>query len=198
MILKKQKNIKIFSKKYFQKLKFIFNKIDLNKISKLSKYFEACRNNNSKIIVIGNGGSAVNATAMSNDLGFDILKKTKKKPFRIISLTDNNAISTAISNDIGFENIFLSQLKTIYEKNDMLLVLSVSGNSKNLIKASNWFKKKGGIIFGILGCDGGKLKKLCDEKIIVPSKKGEFGPVEDFQLIINHILAHWYQVTLKN
>ena len=60
---------------------------------------------NGSIYVIGNGGSAINGSAMANDLGFDILKKTKKKPFKIVSLTDNNAVSTAISNDIGFENL---------------------------------------------------------------------------------------------
>ena len=79
----------------------------------------------------------------------------------------------------------------------MLLVLSVSGNSKNLIKASQWFKKNKGYVFGILGFDGGKIKKICNDYLVVKSKKGEYGPVEDLQLIINHILAHWYQVILK-
>ena len=119
MILKKQKNISEFTKKYFENLKDVLDNLDINKISKLSKYFEICRNKNAKIFVIGNGGSAVNASAMANDLGFDILKKTQKKPFKIISLTDNNAINTAISNDIGFENLFISQLKTLYQKNDI-------------------------------------------------------------------------------
>ena len=79
----------------------------------------------------------------------------------------------------------------------MLIVLSVSGNSKNIINAAKWFKRKRGKIFGILGFDGGKLKKICNDYILIKSKKGEYGPVEDSQLIINHILAHWYQVKLK-
>jgi D-sedoheptulose 7-phosphate isomerase len=197
MILKKQKNISEFTKKYFENLKDVLDNLDINKISKLSKYFEICRNKNAKIFVIGNGGSAVNASAMANDLGFDILKKTQKKPFKIISLTDNNAINTAISNDIGFENLFISQLKTLYQKNDILIVLSVSGNSENLIRAAKWFRKKKGLVFGILGIDGGKLKKICNDNIIIKSKKGEYGPVEDTQLIINHIFAHWYQIKFK-
>ena len=126
-----------------------------------------------------------------------ISKKTKKKPFKTISLTDNNAINSAISNDIGFENLFISQIQTQYNKGDMLLVLSVSGNSENLIKASQWFKKNKGYVFGILGFDGGKIKKICNDYLVVESKQGEYGPVEDLQLIINHILAHWYQVILK-
>ncbi len=197
MILKKQRNIEIYSIKYFENLINIFKKININKIGKLSSFLEKCRKKNAKIFVIGNGGSAINASAMSNDLGFDIQKKTKKKPFKIISLTDNNAISTAISNDIGFENLFLSQIQMDYKKNDILIVMSVSGNSKNLIKASQWFKKNNGYVFGILGCDGGKLKKICNDSLIIPSQKGEYGPVEDLQLIINHILAHWYQIKFK-
>ena len=197
MILKKQSNIEKYSLTYFENLTNIFKKIDLKKISLLAKLFQQCRNKNRKIFVIGNGGSAVNASAMSNDLGFDIFKKTKKKPFRIVSLTDNNAISTAISNDVGFENIFLSQLKMEYKKNDLLLVMSVSGNSKNLINSAKWVRSKNGKVFGILGQDGGILKKTCNNSIIVPSKKGEYGPVEDFQLIINHIFAHWFQLILK-
>jgi D-sedoheptulose 7-phosphate isomerase len=197
MILNKQKNIKIFAKNYFLNLIDVINSLDINKIEKLSKCLEIRRKNNKNIFVIGNGGSAVNASAMANDLGFDILKKTKKKPFKIISLTDNNAINSAISNDIGFENLFTSQIQSQYETGDMLLVLSVSGNSKNLIKASQWFKKNKGYVFGILGFDGGKLKKICNDYLVVKSKQGEYGPVEDLQLIINHILAHWYQVILK-
>lgn len=197
MILKKQRNIELYSIKYFENLNQIFKKINTKKLAKLAAILEKCRKQNAKIFVIGNGGSAVNASAMANDLGFDILKKTKKKPFNIISLSDNNAISTAISNDIGFENIFLSQIQMHYKKNDIIIVMSVSGDSKNLLKASSWVKRNNGYIFGILGCDGGKLKKICNESLIIPSKKGEYGPVEDLQLIINHILAHWYQITLK-
>ena len=197
MILQKQKNIYEFSKLYFKNLINVFNELDLSKIAVLAKYLENCRKTNSNIFVIGNGGSAVNASAMANDLGFDILKKTKKKPFRIISLTDNNAVNSAIANDVGFENLFLSQIQSQYKRGDILIVMSVSGNSNNIIKAAEWFKKKRGKVFGILGFNGGKLKKICNDFILIKSTKGEYGPVEDLQLIINHILAHWYQIKLK-
>ena len=78
MILKKQRNIELYSIKYFENLNQIFKKIDIKKLAKLAAIFEKCRKQNAKIFVIGNGGSAVNASAMVNDLGFDILKKTKK------------------------------------------------------------------------------------------------------------------------
>ena len=83
MILQKQKNIYEFSKLYFKNLINVFNELDLSKIAVLAKYLENCRKTNSNIFVIGNGGSAVNASAMANDLGFDILKKTKKNLFEL-------------------------------------------------------------------------------------------------------------------
>ena len=197
MKLIKNKKLSKFSNNYFNYLSKLFKNIDNRKIEKLGQLLTKARNGNKNVFVIGNGGGAVTATAMSNDLGFDILKKTKKKSFKIVSLTDNNAITTAISNDIGFENIFISQLKTFYSKGDLLIILSASGNSKNLIKAAQWVKNKKGIVFGILGFDGGKLIKICSNSIHIKNNKGEYGPVEDIQLIINHILAHYFQDNLK-
>ncbi len=196
MKLAKNKQLEKFSNNYLNYLTKLFRELDLKKIAELGDIIKKTREKNNNIFVIGNGGGAVTATAMSNDLGFDILKKTKKKSFKIISLTDNNAISTAISNDIGFENIFISQLKSFYVKNDILIVLSASGNSKNLITAAKWVKSKKGKVFGILGFDGGKLLSICDKVIHIKTYKGEYGPVEDIQLIINHILAHYFQDNL--
>ena len=85
---------------------------------------------------------------MANDIGFDILKKTgTKKAFKLLSLTDNNAVITAIANDVGYENIFLNQLKIHFKKDDSVLIISASGNSKNLIDAAKWTKKNKGKIF---------------------------------------------------
>ena len=132
---------------------------------------------------------------MSNDLGFDIMKKTKvKKTFKIISLNDNSSVLTAIGNDVGYENIFLNQLKIHFKKNDKILILSASGNSENLVKAAKWVKLKKGKILSIVGFDGGKIKRLSDTCIHIKTLKGEYGPVEDLQLIINHIFAHWFQI----
>ena len=81
------------------------------------------------MFVIGNGGGAATSTTMANDLGFDILKKTKvKKTFKIHSLTDNSSVITAIANDTGYENIFINQLKIHYQRGDSLLIFSASGN----------------------------------------------------------------------
>ena len=131
---------------------------------------------------------------MANDLGFDILKKTNiKKTFKFQSLNDNPSVMTAIANDTGYENIFINQLKIHYKYGDLLIVLSASGNSLNLVKACKWVKKNGGKTIGIIGFDGGKLLKICDLPIHIKTEKNEYGPVEDTQLILNHIFAHWFQ-----
>jgi len=135
---------------------------------------------------------------MANDIGFDILKKTKTdKPFRVFSLVDNNSVVTAIANDVGFENIFINQLKIHHRPGDYLIVISASGNSSNILKAAEWVKLQGGTVIGFLGFSGGKLIEHCDIKIHVQTEPGEYGPVEDAHLIMNHVLAHWFQNKLK-
>ena len=187
-----------FSRKYFSYLLEVLKSIDEHEINKLADIFESARENGNTIFVAGNGGSASTATTMANDIGFDIIKKTKtNKPFRVFSLVDNNSVVTAISNDVGYENIFINQLKIHYRDGDSLIAISASGNSPNVIKAAEWVKLRGGTIIGFLGFTGGKLIDYCDTKIHVKSEAGEYGPVEDAHLIMNHILAHWFQNKLK-
>ena len=190
----KKLNLINFSNQYIDYLSEVLNKIDKKDIDRLEKILENARKKNNTIFIAGNGGAAATAITMANDLGFDVLKKTKiKKTFKIHSLNDNQSVLTAIANDTGYENIFLNQLKIHFKTGDILIVLSASGNSLNLIKACNWTKEKQGKVVGILGFDGGKLKKKCDLTIHIKTEKNEYGPVEDAQLIINHILAHWFQ-----
>ena len=187
-----------YSRKYFSYLAKVLESIDENEINKLGEIFEFARENGNTIFVVGNGGSATTATTMTNDIGFDILKKTgTDKVFRVLSLVDNNSVITAIANDVGYENTFINQLKIHYRPGDSIILISASGNSPNILKAAEWVKSKGGTNIGFLGFTGGKLIDLCDVKIHVKSEAGEYGPVEDAHLIMNHILAHWFQNKLK-
>ena len=195
---KRVNSIGQFSREYFSYLSKVLESIDQNEIDKLGQAFESAREDGNTIFVAGNGGSSTTATTMANDIGFDILKKTGvDKAFRILSLVDNNSVVTAIANDVGYENIFINQLKIHYRAGDSIILISASGNSPNILKAAEWVKDKGGAIIGFLGFTGGKLIDLCDVKIHVQSEPGEYGPVEDAHLIMNHILAHWFQNKLK-
>ena len=184
--------------KYIDYLSAVLKNVKLEQIDELVKEFENARSKGKTLFIAGNGGSASTATTMANDIGFDIIKKTKtKKPFKLLALTDNNSVMTAIANDVGYDQVFLNQLKIHFKKGDKLIVISASGNSKNLIDAVKWVKKNSGRVIGLLGFDGGRLKSLCDLSVVIKTNKGEYGPVEDAHLILNHILAHWFQNKLK-
>jgi D-sedoheptulose 7-phosphate isomerase len=187
-----------FAKGYFTYLKKVLDGIEPTSIRALESEMEAARKNGNTIFVIGNGGSAATATTMANDIGFDIIKKTGvKNPFKVFALTDNSSVMTAIANDVGYENLFMNQLRIHYKSGDILLVISAGGNSPNVVNAAKWVKSQGGRVIGFLGFDGGNLMKICDIAIHVPTVKGEYGPVEDAHLIMNHVLSHWFQCKLK-
>ena len=187
-----------FMSRYFKYLKDVLSNIDVKQVDKLVLSLEKARKNGNTIFIIGNGGSATTASSMANDLGFDIIKKTKtKKPFKFLSLTDNNSVITAIANDVGYEEVFVNQLKIHYRKGDQLIIISASGNSPNLVSAAKWFKSQKGKVISFLGFDGGKLKKISDIILHAKTEKGDYGPVEDAHLIINHVLAHWFQASIK-
>ena len=197
-IAKQSKTLGEFLYSYIDYLNKALNSIDPNQLEALVSSLEKARINGNTIFIIGNGGSATTSTSMANDLGFDIIKKTKtKKPFKFLSLTDNNSVITAIANDIGYDEVFVNQLKIHFRKGDLLIVISASGNSKNLLKAVKWFKEKKGKVISFLGFSGGKLLNLSDIKIHIKTQKGDYGPVEDSHLVINHILAHWFQASIK-
>jgi len=187
-----------FSKKYFNYLLEIQKNMDSDELDMFAEEFLNAREEGNTIFVAGNGGSAATATTMANDIGFDIIKKTgTDKPFRVFALTDNTSVITAIANDVGYENIFINQLKIHYRKGDKFVVISASGNSENVVIAAEWVKSQGGKVLGMLGFDGGALRGMCDLSILVPSISGDYGPVEDMHLTINHLLAHWFQNKLK-
>lgn len=193
-IYKNKVNYFEYFQKYADYLNKVLKKIDKKQLTNFEKKLQSLRRQNSNIFVFGNGGAASTAISMSNDLGFDILKKTKKKPFKFICLNENQSVLTAIGNDVGFNKIFLNQLKIHFRpKKDAILILSASGNSKNLIEAAKWVKKNKGTILSIVGFDGGKIKNMSDSYVHIKTNNMEYGPVEDIQLIINHTLAHWYQ-----
>jgi D-sedoheptulose 7-phosphate isomerase len=149
----------------------------------IEKLFEA-RKENKTIFVIGNGGSAAFASHLCADLAKNT--KTQNERFRILSLTDNVAFITAQGNDEGYDSIYEQQLATYAKEGDLLLAVSGSGNSPNIIKAVNWAKENKLNTFGILGYSGGKLKVLCDSNIHI--NLNDMGNVESLHVVILHYL----------
>lgn len=188
------RNAEAYTESYFNYIAQLLAAMDKKAIGRFVAELEEAWAKESTIFIVGNGGSAATASHMANDLGLDVLKKSGiTKAFRAMSLTDCNAVLTAIANDDGYDNLFVNQLKIHYREGDKLIAISASGNSPNVIKAVEWVKTRGGKTIGLLGFDGGKLKGLCDLVIQVTTPKGEYGPVEDIHMILDHLIATWLQ-----
>lgn len=188
-----------FSKGYAEYLITLLEKLDHTRLAECIYQMEEARENGNTIFIIGNGGSASTASHIGNDFGLAILKKSanpSSKSYRVLALTDNISVISAIGNDSSFNNIFLDQLKVHYRTGDKLIAISASGNSPNLINAAEWVKQQGGKVIGWLGFDGGKLKEIADIPLVVNTPKGEYAPVEDIHLVINHIIVTWMQYNI--
>ena len=184
-----------FSKNYFDYLKVLIDKLSIENVSKFIELILETRENNKTIFFIGNGGSASTASHFVNDISLG--SRQFEKPFRAISLCDNQAVITAIGNDDGYENIFLQQLQTQAKAGDVLVAISASGNSPNIIKAINWAKDNDLSTVGLSAFDGGMLAKLSDLNIHVPTKIGEYGPAEDLHMVICGLVGSFFRAHFK-
>ena len=193
-MLKKSNDIQQFAQQYFDYLFKLLNNLPIEAIEAFTEEMERARKNDNTIFLIGNAGSAATASHMANDFGTDIRKRGGSEiPFRALSLTDNAAVMLAIANDDSYENLFVNQLRIHYRQGDKLVAISASGNSPNVVAAAKWVKTQGGKVLSLVGFDGGKLKEISDVAIHVKSEKGEYGPVEDVHMIMDHLLANWLQ-----
>lgn len=177
-----------FTKRYIKNLNYLLKNCDTDTISNIVNLLDRTKG---KVYIIGNGGSAATASHMVNDLGVG-LKRRNIRNFNIESLSENTSVCTAIANDIGYKNIFYMQLKNIINSDDILIAISCSGNSKNIIKAVKYASKKGATVVGITGFDGGVLKKKSDINFHVPTKAGQYGLVEDMHMILNHMIYSYF------
>ena len=173
---------------YLQGLTRLIDDLDLTSLENVLNRLRTARNEGSFVYVAGNGGSAATAMHWVNDLG----KATKRSgctPMRVMSLGDNLSWLTALANDEGYERVFAGQLENFASPKDVLVVISASGNSLNLVRAVELAKKNKMVTIGFLGFDGGILKKMVDEFLWIPSKKGDYELVEDCHMILCNILT---------
>jgi len=141
------------------------------------------------VYIFGNGGSGTTATHMSEDLGKSTLRETDvrdetKKRLRVMSLTDNLGWILAVGNDIGYEHIFVQQLMTYGQEGDLVIAISGSGNSPNVLSAVDWANRHGLVTFALTGFSGGKLKAMAQDGLHVPLD--DMGMVESIHLAVFH------------
>lgn len=176
-----------FAQGYLDYLKELFDKLDPDAIAGFIEILLQARERQARIYFIGNGGSAATASHFANDIAIGTRSWTR--PFRAISLTDNVAVLTAIGNDYGYAEIFVSQLKALMEPNDVVVAISASGNSPNIVEAVKYANEQGAVTVGLSGFDGGELKQIAKHCVHVPTNRGEYGPVEDIHLILDHLVG---------
>ncbi len=183
------KDAAAYAEGYAKYMSQVIAGLDFKAIKSLCDIFLAARERGSTIFFAGNGGSASTCSHFATDLGN--LAAEGARSFRAMSLTDNVSFITALANDQGFENIFLAQLKNIFRPGDVLVAVSGSGNSENLIRAIKYVKENKGTSVGVVGFEGGLMKPLCDHVIHIKTPPREYGPVEDICLIINHMICSY-------
>jgi len=176
-----------FARGYLDYLKELFAQLDTDEIAAFIEVLWQAREREARIFFIGNGGSAATASHFANDIA--IGTRSWSRPFRAISLTDNVAVLTAIGNDYGYAEIFTSQLKALMVAGDVVVAISASGNSPNIVQAVQYANQHAAITVGLSGFDGGKLKELAQLVVHVPTNKGEYGPVEDVHMILDHLVG---------
>lgn len=177
-----------FSTKYLNEVLPVFEEYKSRQYSEAIKAMETAYLADRQIFICGNGGSAGTSNHMVNDLSKGSSVDGKRR-LRVIGLADNMSLLTALANDCGYETVFVEQLKNLWNPGDVLIAISASGNSPNVVKAAEFSRKNGGYVIGLVGFTGGKLLELSHSAIHF--KSHNYGVVEDAQLMFSHLSSQY-------
>lgn len=181
--------VSVYADSYYQYLATLFKNIKHSEIELFVLEILKARKNKNNIFFIGNGGSASTASHFANDIA--IGTQSLDKPFKAYSLADNQAIITAIANDFGYKYVFLNQLKVYAKEGDLLIAISASGNSENLVQAIDYCNTNNIKTLSLTSFDGGILKKIANFNIHIPTDIGEYGPAEDLHMILAGLIGSY-------
>jgi D-sedoheptulose 7-phosphate isomerase len=175
-----------FVKRYIDGQVSALRSISASQVANLVSLFRQALDNDRQIFVCGNGGSAANASHFVTDLGKGSSDKTYRR-FRCLALNDNMSWMTALGNDYDYSEIFSRQLMNLAKPGDILMVMSVSGSSPNLVKAVDWAKSNGCITIALVG---GKRGQLAEADHVAVIDDTHYGRVEDAHMGICHMIAY--------
>lgn len=181
-----------FRKTYYEQLIKGLEQVPAEDFEKVANILLDAWENNKQVFIFGNGGSASTASHFACDLGKGTLTNVydmNEKRFRVISLNDNISMFTALANDLHYDDVFAQQLKHLLEEGDIVIGISASGNSPNVVNAIKLAKGMNATTIGFVGFEGGKMKALCDVTLHFPEKS--YQRCEDAHLIFEHLLTSY-------
>lgn len=179
---------KLIAREYIAEFVARLEHIDLEALERVVERLRAARDAGSMVYIAGNGGSAATATHWANDLA-KATKRSGRAPMRMMCLSDNTSWLTALGNDEGYERVFAGQLENFARPDDVLIVISASGNSPNLLRAVELARERDVVTIGLLGFDGGALKSMVTESLWLETEIGAYGLVETGHVLMADIIT---------
>lgn len=170
---------------YFSRLKQTLDAIDIDDLNQLMNILEASKEDGRHVFIMGNGGSAATASHFVCDFNKG-LSEGKEKRYRFLCLNDNMPTMMAYANDHSYEEIFIGPLQNYFENGDVVIGISGSGNSKNVVKAIEWARANGGITVALTGYDGGRLKQIAEYGVHIPINDMQI--TEDLHMVLDHCM----------
>lgn len=188
-------DVEIFSRSYLGYIKNVLDQIDVSEIKEFVEILVNARERSAMVFFMGNGGSAATASHFANDIAFGT--RDYEKPFRVMSLTDNVPVLTALGNDNGYDEIFIRQLKVYAKPGDVVVGISASGNSPNIVNALKYCMGNDIHSVAITAFDGGEMKQLAEKCVHIPTDYKEYGPAEDAHMILDHLIGSYLMRATK-
>lgn len=182
-------SIETFAASYIRRNERLLASLNPRHIASVVTLIRDAGDSGKRIFAIGNGGSASTASHFVNDLGKGA-SIGREPRFKVIPLTDNVEWMTALSNDLSYDDVFVEQMKNFAEPGDVLLAISGSGNSENVLRAVRFANRLGCHTVGFAGFDGGKLKDVARQCIVVESD--HMGTVEDMHMVLQHVICYYF------
>lgn len=170
---------------YFDKLKKTIDQISKDDLNILMNLLEEAREDGKTIFIMGNGGSAATASHYVCDFNKGVSLNQEKK-YKFICLNDNIPSLMAYGNDMSYNDIFINPLKTYFKSGDLVIGISGSGNSQNVVKALEYANENGGITIGLTGYDGGVIKKISQYGVHIPIDDMQI--TEDLHMVLDHCM----------
>jgi D-sedoheptulose 7-phosphate isomerase len=177
---------KAFAHGYLTYVGELLARVDVGALARFIDVLDNARTRGATSFFCGNGGSAATASHFQNDL-----TRWRTQPMRVVSLTDNTPVITALANDYGYQHVFTMQLEPMLRAKDVVVAISASGNSPNVVAAIEFANSVGAVSVALTGFDGGRLGEIAQVHVHVPTEPGEFGPVEDVHMAIDHLVMSY-------